>query len=95
MKCWNCGHAEKDPDWGKLSFRAICEACNAALHCCRNCVYYKLGQPNDCLVPGTDFISDRTAPNFCEDFKLLGKAPANPIDPNAQKNRFNSLFRDD
>lgn len=28
------------------------------------------GKPNDCLVPGTEFIADREAMNFCEEFAL-------------------------
>ena len=90
MQCWNCG-ATLDLI-GKLSFRAACDACHASLHCCRNCVYYKPGLPNDCLVPNTDYVSDRTANNFCEEFKLLGKgAEKSTNDPKA---RFNQLFND-
>jgi len=81
MKCWSCGGEESDPPFGKLPFRACCEKCSAALHCCVNCIYYKPGLPNDCAVPGTDFIPDRRASNFCEEFKLLGKGPIKTIDP--------------
>lgn len=111
MKCWNCGAQLQDPAWGKISFREDCDKCGAMLHCCRNCVYYKPGQPNDCLVPGTDYISDRTAMNFCEEFKLRGEGPAPSKGPNDAakklfgedvnespkdpKKRFNSLFGDD
>jgi hypothetical protein len=76
MKCWNCGAELKELEFGKVSFRATCDVCHAALHCCANCVYYKPGLPNDCAVPGTDFIADRQATNFCEEFKILGKPPA-------------------
>ncbi len=92
MKCWNCGATLDEPSWGKLSFRAICDVCNAALHCCKNCIYYKPGQPNDCAVPGTDYVADRTATNFCEDFKLLGQAPAKKVDSGSVAKR---LFGDD
>lgn len=91
MKCWKCGASQDDPPWGKLPFRATCDKCYASLHCCRNCVYYKPGLPNDCAVPGTDFIADREATNFCEDFKLLGKGPGPKSDPNAAAKR---LFGD-
>lgn len=79
MHCWNCGALLSLP--GKLSFRASCDHCHASLHCCRNCVYYKPGLPNDCMVPGTDFVPDRESNNFCEEFKMLGKAPEEKIDP--------------
>lgn len=73
MNCWNCKaillNAER-----KLSFRAICDTCDAALHCCKNCKYFAPGRPNDCAVPGTDYISDRTANNFCDEFSQLETA---------------------
>lgn len=39
------------------------------------------------MVPGTDHISDREANNFCEEFKLLGKAPDKKINPKSVENR--------
>lgn len=87
MKCWNCGAALSDPPWGKVEFRAQCEQCGADLHCCRNCVYYKPGLPNDCAVPGTEFIPDRSASNLCEEFKLLGKGPDQRVDPDEVSKR--------
>lgn len=92
MKCWHCGAETSDPFAGKISFRATCDACGAALHCCRNCVFYRPGLPNDCAVPDTDYIADRTASNFCEDFKLLGKGPVSTVDPNEASKR---LFGED
>jgi hypothetical protein len=43
-------------------------------------------------VPGTDHIRDREAANFCEDFKLRVDALHPPKD---DKNKFNSLFKDE
>lgn len=110
MKCWKCGTDIADP-FGKLSFRAACEACNAELHCCYNCSYYTPGKPNECAIPGTDYVSDREKMNFCEDFKQLGKGPSEKTNPNNAakrlfgddfsgekenpKDRFNSLFDPD
>lgn len=48
--------------------------------------------PNDCLVPGTEFIRDREAANFCEEFQLLGKAP--PKKPDIKEIQ-KKLFKDD
>lgn len=70
MKCWHCSATLPDPEFGKITFRAECSECGAALHTCRNCKYYHPGKPNDCEVRGTDFIPDRTKANLCEDFKL-------------------------
>lgn len=80
MNCWNCGAPLNII--GKVSFRASCDVCHASLHCCQNCVYYKPGLPNDCMVPNTDYIADRQANNFCEEFKILGKSPEKKVDPN-------------
>lgn len=81
MNCWKCGQelTELTPvhsfrgSISKVPFRATCDHCQAWLHCCRNCVHYKPGHPNDCEVPDTEYISDREAGNLCEDFLILGK----------------------
>lgn len=91
MKCWHCG-AELDlSSTQKISFRELCNACSAWLHCCRNCKNYQPGLSNDCKIPGTDFVADREAMNFCEEFELLGKGPDQKRN---LKSRFNSLFED-
>ncbi|MBS0627463.1 MAG: hypothetical protein JSS09_04555 [Verrucomicrobia bacterium] len=69
MQCWNCGI---NLDVDKISFRASCEACLADLHCCQNCKYYQLGLPNDCKIPGTEYVADRSRNNFCEEFSPKG-----------------------
>lgn len=110
MKCWNCGFEMETPERQKLSFRAFCDKCGSALHCCVNCIHYKPGKPNDCEVPGTEYISDRKAMNFCEEFALSGKPPLPKMDPDEVAHRlfgekselqkkdpkdfFNSLFSD-
>lgn len=91
MKCWHCGKEQNDPPNGKLSFRATCEKCHSWLHCCRNCQNYKPGLPNDCKIPGTEYIADREAANFCEEFLLLGQGPAPKADAREVENR---LFGD-
>lgn len=88
MNCWNCGNLLSDLE-RKTSFRAICDKCYAGLHCCSNCQYYSTGRPNDCAVPGTEPISDRSANNFCEEFKFLGKPP----EKNQNANKFDDLFK--
>lgn len=90
MFCWVCGASLPPLEYGKISFRATCDKCGAALHCCKNCKHYKPGLPNDCAVPGTDFISDREANNFCEEFSILGKGPAPKS--NQPRKRFDDLF---
>ncbi len=89
MNCWKC-HKLISEQPIKLSFRAECQHCGIDLHTCAGCRYYALGKPNDCLVPGTDFIRDRQARNFCEEFAPQTSSPkeAKP------KKGFDSLFKD-
>lgn len=90
MHCWTCGALLPDAE-RKISFRAVCEKCGAALHCCKNCKNYAPGRPNDCAVPGTDYVPDRAANNFCEEFSLLGLPPSHP--PSNTKKKFDDLFK--
>ncbi len=90
MNCWKCGSLLPETD-RKISFRAFCDQCGFALHCCVNCKNYAPGRPNDCAIPGTEFVSDRMANNFCEEFELLGKPPSTP--PKNLKNKFEDLFK--
>lgn len=91
--CWKC-KKEAAETGVKIGFRATCPHCDADLHACTACRYYSPGKPNDCLVPGTDYVRDREANNLCEDFK-----PQTNFDQGSdtKKNRakFNSLFKDD
>lgn len=91
MYCWTCGAVLPEAPYGKLSFRAECEKCGASLHCCKNCKFYKPGLPNDCAVPGTDYIADRSKNNLCEEFSVLGKGPAPKSDTG--KKGFEDLFK--
>lgn len=90
MNCPRCKKAVHD-QVVKIGFRAACPHCGADLHSCVNCRYYAPGKPNDCLIPGTEYIRDREAANFCEEFKVKLDAGEKP--PN--KNKFNSLFKED
>ena len=65
--CWKCGKEATEVPL-KISFKALCPHCSAALHCCVNCRHYAPGKPNDCAIPGTDFVRDREMINFCEEF---------------------------
>jgi hypothetical protein len=69
MRCWHCGTDLETPQ--RLAFKATCDSCGAYLHCCRNCKNYKPGMPNDCLIPGTEPITDREKANYCEEFALI------------------------
>lgn len=90
MKCWNCSAPLDLPVFGKLSFRAECEKCSAPLHCCFNCKYYKPGAPNDCRVPGTEYVADRKANNYCEEFAL--QVPSAAPKKESDRKKFDDLF---
>ncbi|PIS02852.1 MAG: hypothetical protein COT85_02130 [Chlamydiae bacterium CG10_big_fil_rev_8_21_14_0_10_42_34] len=92
MNCWKCSKLISDTPV-KIGFRALCPHCEIDLHTCTNCRYYSPGKPNDCLVPGTEFIRDREANNFCEEFKV--QVAVSPNQKKDVKNKFNSLFKDD
>ena len=66
--CWKCRQSLDGIE--KVLFRTTCIHCGADLHVCVNCRHYSPGKPNDCVVPGTEFVRDREAANFCEDFAL-------------------------
>ncbi len=72
MQCWKCGTHLENPPHNKLPFRALCDHCQSWLHCCNNCQNYQVGLPNNCKIPGTEYIPDRETVNFCEEFSLLG-----------------------
>ena len=90
IDCWKCGKPISDLP-SRISFREMCPHCESYLHCCKNCVNYQVGRPNDCKIPGTEYISDREGLNFCEEFRILGKAQSPQKDP---KDGFKRLFDD-
>ena len=103
MHCWSCGNELTDVG-KKISFKATCEHCHAWLHVCKNCKHYSPGKPNDCAVPGTEFVADREKFNLCEEFSVLGLGPSDTPkttdiekrlfgnEENPKKRRFDELF---
>lgn len=88
MQCWKC---KKTLLLEKISFRGSCPLCGFELHTCRGCRYYEKGKPNDCLVPNTEYVRDREAANFCEEFRAKENSDQNKSNG---KQKFNSLFKD-
>lgn len=79
IECWKC-HRQIESG-SKISFRAVCIYCGIDWHVCKNCRYYAPGKPNDCAVPGTEFVRDREAANFCEDFAIKNPSSRQSEDP--------------
>ena len=94
ISCWKCQKLVSEVKI-KISFRAECPHCGVDLHTCTNCRYYSPGKPNDCLIPGTEWIKDREVMNFCEDFSA--KLPSLTKDDAQVKGKdfFKSLFKND
>jgi hypothetical protein len=47
------------------------------------------------LIPGTEWIKDREAMNFCEDFAIKLPSSNNDDSRNKGKDNFKSLFKDE
>ena len=77
MDCWKCDRQISEQPI-KIGFRAVCIHCGIDLHVCKNCRYYSPGKPNDCAVPGTEFIRDREAFNFCKNSSLRSETSPQP-----------------
>ncbi len=89
--CWHCKKELQELP-AKMPFRALCDHCSAWLHSCKNCVYYQPGLPNDCKVPGTEYVPDREGANFCEEFK---QATIEAKEDNSLSDAAKKLFGED
>jgi len=69
MYCHKCKKKLDLPN-KKIGFKETCFFCEVDLHVCKNCRFYLIGKPNDCLVPNTEYVSDREKNNFCEEFSF-------------------------
>lgn len=50
--------------------KETCSRCGSYLHCCRNCRFHRKGYPNECYIPDTEKIADKTRANFCDEFEF-------------------------
>ena len=66
MFCWNCRESQE-----KITLRSVCQKCGECMHCCKGCKYFQLGLSNNCQIPGTERVADRTANNYCEEFSPI------------------------
>jgi len=92
MQCYKCKN-KLDFEKKKIGFKQICPFCERDLHVCKNCKYYEVGKPNDCLVPNTEYVSDREKNNFCEEFVFREKL--NDTNYKTKKDVSKKLFKDD
>ncbi len=50
--------------------KEYCEKCSAYLHCCLNCRFYNPAVHNQCDIPTTEWVSDKSGANFCDEFEF-------------------------
>ena len=68
MYCFHC-QKKIELEQGKVGFRSSCPFCDFDLHICKNCKFYLVGKPNDCIVPNVELVQDKEKYNFCEEFR--------------------------
>ena len=71
--CHKCG-APWESDKRQPGFKETCVRCGAYLHCCLNCRHHRPSAHNQCYIPNTEYISNRSGLNFCEEFEF-GSGP--------------------
>jgi hypothetical protein len=67
--CHRCG-SEWKSEKKQPAVKEICSECSAFLHCCLNCRFYEPGVHNDCHIGTTEYVSDKEALNFCDEFEF-------------------------
>jgi len=90
-RCHKCG-AEWKGATTQPGFKAYCDGCSAYLHCCRNCRFHQPGRPNQCAIPNTETIADRTTANYCEEFAFKSTNDAQTAKPTTNNNPLDALF---
>lgn len=90
--CYKCG-AEWE-GFGQPRPRQVCRSCAASLHCCMNCHHFDRELSNSCTLPGTTYIGEREAQNYCEEFQMINvRLKAIEARTQRARNVWNELFR--
>ena len=66
--CARCG--AKVDHAGVVGRNLTCSNCNAYLHSCVNCRFYRPGKHNDCTEPQAELVADKRVANFCDFFAM-------------------------
>lgn len=68
LTCWKCGASLRDVP---LPFgrRAVCLACRAELHVCRQCRHYDTGKAKQCRERAAEEVREKMRANFCDWFQ--------------------------
>jgi hypothetical protein len=90
--CYKC--SADFPLEGRPGRKEECPSCAASLRCCLGCRFHDPSAHNQCREPGTDFIRDREAANFCDSFEMSEGGGAAPReDQEAAKSALADLFK--
>ncbi len=76
----------------RVEFRAECPKCNAQLHVCLNCKFYRKNSYNQCKEPNAERVTDKDRFNHCEYFKPSDVKTEKKNNDNL-KDKFNNLFK--
>lgn len=68
-RCHRCG-TPWESTLREPAVKEICPQCNAFLHCCRNCRFHSPPLHNQCQIPNSPWVGDRTGCNFCDEFEF-------------------------
>jgi hypothetical protein len=79
----------------KPGFKEVCEKCSSYVHCCVNCKHHNPSLHNQCAIPTTDYVGDRTGANFCEDFEFKDAHADGGDDQSKARNKLDALFGDE
>jgi len=74
--CFSCG-TQLDTV-GKPGRADTCTACDADVHCCRNCEFYDPGSYNDCCETQAERVLEKNRSNFCDYFAFKESSGASP-----------------
>ncbi len=80
---------------GSIGLKEECPNCAASLHSCCNCRFHDPAAHNQCREPGTEFIRDREAANFCDSFGMRDRdaGDAGSGETEAAKSALADLFK--
>jgi hypothetical protein len=68
MGCFSCNAAVELAAGERVGFRDTCEACDADLHICLNCIHHDSTAYNQCRESNAEWVSDRERANRCDYF---------------------------
>jgi predicted RNA-binding Zn-ribbon protein involved in translation (DUF1610 family) len=93
MKCYSCGYALKETEYGRQD---SCPQCESDTRVCRNCRSYDTSYNNHCREPSAPRVVDKEKRNFCEWFQPspLGSGPTAPSSgPKDLRSKAEALFK--